>query len=63
MFDALDHGAFEVGAEIKTHWIDAEKVEKQGVEIIGEPDGLIVPIGWGERGAEGMIYRRIIRED
>ncbi|MEK7522089.1 MAG: CTP synthase (glutamine hydrolyzing) [Patescibacteria group bacterium] len=63
LFDALDHGAFEVGAEIKTHWIDAEKVEKQGVEIIGEPDGLIVPIGWGERGAEGMIsaasYARI----
>ncbi|MFA5769967.1 MAG: CTP synthase [Patescibacteria group bacterium] len=55
LFDALDHGAFEVGAEIKTHWIDAEKVEKNGPEIIGTPDGLIVPIGWGERGAEGMI--------
>lgn len=25
-------------------------------EIIGRPEGLIVPIGWGERGAEGMIY-------
>jgi len=24
-------------------------------ELIGKPDGLIVPIGWGERGAEGMI--------
>ena len=23
--------------------------------VIGLPDGLIVPIGWGERGAEGMI--------
>jgi CTP synthase len=55
LFDALDHGAFEVGVEIKTHWIDAEKVEKLGPEIIGKPDGLIVPIGWGERGAEGMI--------
>lgn len=55
LFDALDHSAFNLGIEIKTHWIDAEKVEKQGVEIIGKPDGLIVPIGWGERGAEGMI--------
>ncbi len=55
LFDALDHAAFESGVEVKTHWIDAEKVEKQGVEIIGKPDGLIVPIGWGERGAEGMI--------
>ncbi|MDO8639570.1 MAG: CTP synthase, partial [bacterium] len=24
-------------------------------EIIGSPDGIIVPIGWGIRGAEGMI--------
>jgi len=55
LFDALNHGAFEIGAEVKTHWVDAEKVEKQGVEIIGKPDGIIVPIGWGERGAEGMI--------
>jgi CTP synthase len=55
LFDALNHGAFEIGAEIKTHWIDAEKVEKQGVDVIGKPDGIIVPIGWGERGAEGMI--------
>jgi len=55
LFDALDHAAFEIGAEVKTHWVDAEKVEKLGPEIIGKPDGLIVPIGWGERGAEGMI--------
>lgn len=55
LFDAIDHAAFSLGVDVKTHWIDAEKVEKQGVEIIGKPDGLIVPIGWGERGAEGMI--------
>src|SRR3546814_980290 len=37
-------------------WINAEKVEKEGAEaVIGKPDGIIVPIGWGERGAEGMI--------
>ncbi len=55
LFDALDHAAWKAGVEIKTHWVDAEKVEKQGTEIIGKPDGIIVPIGWGERGAEGMI--------
>lgn len=55
LFDAINHGAFEIGVEVKTHWIDAEKVEKNGTEIIGKPDGIIVPIGWGERGAEGMI--------
>ncbi|HZQ29646.1 MAG TPA: gamma-glutamyl-gamma-aminobutyrate hydrolase family protein, partial [Patescibacteria group bacterium] len=34
---------------------DAEKVEKEGTGIIGNPDGIIVPIGWGVRGSEGMI--------
>ncbi|CAN5159296.1 CTP synthase (glutamine hydrolyzing) [soil metagenome] len=55
LFDALDHASWEVGVAIKTVWIDAQKVEKNGVEKeIGNPDGIIVPIGWGERGAEGM---------
>ncbi len=55
LFDALDHAAIHSDVKLKTHWIDAEKVEKLGTGIIGKPDGLIVPIGWGERGAEGMI--------
>jgi CTP synthase len=56
LFDAIDHAAWQLGAEVITQWVDAEKVEKDGAEkIIGKPDGIIVPIGWGERGAEGMI--------
>ncbi len=55
LLDAIDHASFNNGVKVKTLWIDAEKVEKEGVNIIGNPDGLIVPIGWGERGAEGMI--------
>lgn len=55
LFDAIDHASWEMGARVKTKWIDAEKVEKEGEGIIDNPDGIIVPIGWGERGAEGMI--------
>ncbi|MBI2039810.1 CTP synthase [Candidatus Microgenomates bacterium] len=69
LFDAIDHASWEIGIGVKTKWVDAEKVEsavakamadkKEGIEgvkeVIGNPDGLIVPIGWGERGAEGMI--------
>ncbi len=55
LLDAIDHASWQVGVGVKTKWIGAEKVEQQGTEIIGNPDGLIVPIGWGERGAEGMI--------
>ncbi len=55
LFDALDHASWGSGIEVKTRWVDAELVEKNGVGIIGKPDGIIVPIGWGVRGAEGMI--------
>jgi len=69
LFDAIDHASWQLGVSVKTKWIDAEKVEshvakamrdkknpEQGVgEVIGMPNGIIVPIGWGERGAEGMV--------
>ncbi len=56
LFDALEHASWFNNLELKTRWIDAEKVEREGVEkLIGKPDGIIVPIGWGPRGAEGMI--------
>lgn len=57
LFDAIDHASYELGIGIKTRWIDAEKAEKDTdlSELIGNPDGIIVPIGWGLRGAEGMV--------
>lgn len=55
LFDALDHAAWHTGVAVSTRWVDAEEIEKKGVGIIGRPDGIIVPIGWGLRGAEGMI--------
>jgi CTP synthase len=55
LLDAIDHASYQFGVDVKTRWVDAEKIEKVGTELIGEPDGIIVPIGWGERGAEGMI--------
>lgn len=56
LFDAIDHASWQVGVTVKTRWITAEEVEKKGIEsIIGKPDGIIVPIGWGERGFEGKV--------
>lgn len=57
LFDALEHAAVQSDVELSINWVDAEKVEKLGVEqAIGKDiNGLIVPIGWGPRGAEGMI--------
>ncbi|MEI6532616.1 MAG: CTP synthase [Candidatus Roizmanbacteria bacterium] len=55
LFDAIDHASWQESVDVKTVWIHAEEIEKKGPEIIGNPDGIIVPIGWGERGSEGMI--------
>ena len=73
LFDAIDHASWEVGVSVKTRWVSAEKIElaiakalkeKKDVsvgvsQVVGMPDGIIVPIGWGERGAEGMIAAAI----
>ena len=55
LFDAIDHASWQIGVSIKTRWVSAQQVEKEGVSVIGNPAGIIVPIGWGSRGAEGMI--------
>jgi len=55
LLDALDHSSWTVGVNLKINWINAENVEKNGLSVLGNPDGIIVPIGWGKRGAEGMI--------
>ena len=58
LFDALKHASWRHGVNIETRWIDAEDVEKKGSEYFlksADIQGIVVPIGWGVRGAEGMI--------
>lgn len=56
LFDAIDHASWALDTQPKVIWVDAEAVERDGIEAhMVNTDGLIVPIGWGERGAEGMI--------
>ena len=58
LFDAIDHASLSNNVESQIEWVSAEDVEKMGIDKIKElkeVDGIIVPIGWGERGIEGMI--------
>lgn len=56
LFDAIDHAAWKTGIKVKTRWVNAEALEKNSCDkLIGKTSGIIVPIGWGQRGAEGMI--------
>ncbi len=56
LLDAIDHACWKINVKANTLWIDSEQIEKNGInENLKNADGIIVPIGWGERGAEGMI--------
>lgn len=56
LIDAINHASWKEGAKVVPVFVDAEKVQKEGIEKYTKNiSGLIVPIGWGERGTEGMI--------
>lgn len=55
VIEAIKHAAAANGVKPVLHWINSEDVEKQGVKILKKYDGIIVPQGWGSRGAEGKI--------
>ncbi|MCR4280315.1 MAG: CTP synthase [Candidatus Komeilibacteria bacterium] len=55
LIEAINHASWYTKSPVKIRFINAEELEKEGVKMIGKPDGIIVPIGWGKRGAEGKI--------
>ncbi|MFH1978227.1 MAG: CTP synthase (glutamine hydrolyzing) [Candidatus Aenigmatarchaeota archaeon] len=53
---ALEHSAPYVGAKVKMKWIETTDVTKDNVASkLDNVDGIIVPGGFGTRGAEGKI--------
>lgn len=54
--EALRHGGFCHGVEVKIHWIDSEEITQENCrqKLLGL-DGVLVPGGFGSRGIEGMI--------
>lgn len=65
LFEAVKHAAWSQGFEQIIKWVSAEKVEQEGADkLLSGADGIIVPIGWGKRGAEGKIEAiRFAREN
>lgn len=57
LLDAISHAGVETKTEPEVVWINAEALEKKedAHATLGGLDGIIVPIGWGERGVEGKI--------
>jgi CTP synthase len=65
VLEAIDHACWEQGYKANIHWFVADKLDKKGLKKkLSKLDGVIVPQGWGSRGAEGKIRAiEIIREE
>ncbi|MEI6529080.1 MAG: CTP synthase [Candidatus Falkowbacteria bacterium] len=55
VIEAVKHAAAFNHCKVKLHWLSAEDVETDGVKVLKNIDGIIVPQGWGGRGSEGKI--------
>ncbi|KUK79147.1 MAG: CTP synthetase [Microgenomates bacterium 39_7] len=58
LIEALEHSCWDNKFNLDLMFINAEDIEKgnkKSLEQLAEAQGIIVPIGWGERGVEGKI--------
>ena len=54
--EALDHGGIANNVRVNMNWIDSEIFESEdAVHHLSDVEGILVPGGFGERGAEGKI--------
>jgi CTP synthase len=53
--EALCHGGVANNAKVNINFVDSEEVERKGVDLIRDVDGILVPGGFGARGVEGKI--------
>jgi CTP synthase len=62
--EALHHAGLRYDAAVEIDWIDAEEIERHGVERLAGLHGIVVPGGFGYRGIEGKVAAaRFAREN
>ena len=56
LVEALTHGGIANNVGVRLDWIDAEQFDDgAGIEHLASADGILIPGGFGERGAQGKI--------
>jgi len=56
IINALEHAGIALGCDVKIKWIDTTDItDKNAAGHLEDVDGIIVPGGFGTRGAEGKI--------
>jgi CTP synthase len=54
--EALAHGGVAHRAAVEIEYVDSEKLEGSALDALGTVHGILVPHGFGARGAEGKIH-------
>lgn len=61
--EALVHAGIQTRTRVHIHYIESERMEKEGIDRLEGMDAILVPGGFGERGAEGKVAAvRMARE-
>ncbi|OGL46200.1 MAG: CTP synthase [Candidatus Schekmanbacteria bacterium RBG_13_48_7] len=54
--ESFTHGGLANDARVDLKWLDAEDLEKNpDMDVLSDVDGVLIPMGFGERGIEGKI--------
>lgn len=55
LIEAISHAGIQSKTKINMEYIDSERIETEGVEILKGADAILVPGGFGARGVEGKL--------
>ncbi|MGB0466155.1 MAG: CTP synthase [Pontibacterium sp.] len=55
LIEAISHAGIALKRKVRIEYIDSERVEREGVDILKDVSAILVPGGFGERGVEGKI--------
>ncbi len=55
LIEALIHAGIQTGVKVEVETVDSEAVEQNGVGVLEQAHGVLIPGGFGARGFEGKI--------
>ncbi|MDO3383982.1 CTP synthase [Gilvimarinus algae] len=53
--EALTHAGIHTRTKVNIDYIDAERIEEEGISVLQNADAILVPGGFGNRGVEGKL--------
>ncbi len=55
LIEAISHAGIQLRKKVRIDFIDSERIEHDGIDILKSASAILVPGGFGERGVEGKI--------